>query len=234
MKTLPLSCALLLLAGAARAQADATAKAVSPTPASVIEGAASADKAIAARVASIAAYSQTKEITASVAKAMDEIAAAHAELDGIGQRVFGPRPYAAGYEDAILKAVSRAEDAASRAVPDGHELAHDYYAVVPGLIAKDPAGPVAEGDASMDVAIANMQRSVVELNKEAARLLGRCMELGERELGYRDIRPVAARGDQSPASWEQVKKRVENEKDAASLKEKAVFAQPKSELPWNW
>ena len=106
--------------------------------------------------------------------------------------------------------MNTASAAAEAVASKRRNLAEGPYEVLLAHLVDANSTDAMEADAAMDVAIANMQRALVETRKEAYNVGIKLISDNNQELGYGDLRPWAYDSNVSSykKNWDQLKARV--------------------------
>jgi hypothetical protein len=191
-------------AGSSQASAD---QPVPLSPSQVVEKAVSANQQIADRMANIDLPSAA--LVADADHATRVIADVEANIQRIAADINGPRPSYSGV-DQMTTLMNTASAAAEKVASKRRSLAEGTYEVLLAHLVDANSTDAMEADAAMDVAIANMQRALVETRKEAYSVGIRLISDNNQELGYGDLRPWAYDSNVSnyKKNWDQLKARV--------------------------
>jgi len=193
--------------GAASAGQAAASRPVPQSPSALTQYAVSANQKIADGAAKMSALPQTQATIADVNAATQKIARIETRLQEISGRINGPRPSTSGVADELMTMMTEAGSAADQAVPDGHGLAETYYPLLARVGESAPYGDAVMADKAMSVAVANMQRALVETRREAYRIGQTLMTMGDQELGYYNLRAFSYDANMSryQSDWAQLK-----------------------------
>jgi hypothetical protein len=198
---------LIEQSGAASAGPAVVGQPAPQSPSQLVQYAASANQKIADGAAKMSALPQTQATLVDVNAATQKIARIEARLQEISGRINGPRPSTSGFADELMSLMAEAGSAADQAVPDGHGLAETYDPLLARVAESAPYGDAVMADKAMEVSAANMQRALVETRREAYRIGQTLMTMGDRELGYYNLRAFSYDANMSryQSDWGRVK-----------------------------